>query len=78
MDGLSNLSKRKLGRRDATGFKKLPHSDDFLFWQIAMSVHECTGTRVNPARETSRKLLLFFSEPEIDHFVMAITAGRWG
>src|SRR5262249_8741337 len=34
MDDLSNLSKRKLGRRDATGFKKLPHPDDFLLWTL--------------------------------------------
>ena len=34
MGGLSNFSKRKLGRRDATGFKKLPHPDDLLLWQI--------------------------------------------
>src|SRR5262245_26022242 len=46
MDGLSNLSKRKPGRRDATGFKKLPHPDDFLLWQIAMSVRECSGTSI--------------------------------
>jgi hypothetical protein len=46
LDGLSNLSKRKLSRRDATGFKKLPHSDDFLLWQIAMSVRECSGTSI--------------------------------
>src|SRR6266487_4564069 len=75
MDGLSNFSKRKLGRRDATGFKKLPHPDDFLLWQIAMSVRECSGTRVNPARETSASCC-FFSEPEIDHFVMAITSAE--
>ena len=35
------FSKRKLGRRDATDFKKLPHLDDLLLWQIAMSVPEC-------------------------------------
>jgi hypothetical protein len=46
MDGLSNLSKRKPGRRDATGFKKLPHSDDLLLWQIAMSVRECSRTSI--------------------------------
>jgi hypothetical protein len=46
VDGLSNLSKRKLGRRDATGFKKLPHPDDFVLWQIAMSVRECSGTSI--------------------------------
>ena len=40
-DGLSGFSKRKLGRRDATGFKKLPHLDHFLLCQIAMSVPEC-------------------------------------
>src|SRR5262249_47082729 len=41
-----NFSKRKLVRRDATGFKKLPHPDDFLLWQIAMSVRECSGTSI--------------------------------
>ena len=41
MDGLSNCSERKLDRRDPTGFKKLPHLDDFFLWQIAMSVPEC-------------------------------------
>ena len=46
MDGLSNLSKRKRRRRDATGFKKLPHPDDFLLWQITMSVRECSGTSI--------------------------------
>jgi hypothetical protein len=46
MDGLPNLSKRKLGRRDATGFKKLPHSDDLLLRQVAMSVRECSGTSI--------------------------------
>ena len=35
------LSKRKLGRRDATGFKKLPQLDDLLLCQFAMSVPEC-------------------------------------
>jgi hypothetical protein len=37
MDGLSNLSKRKLGRRDATGFKKLPHSDDLSYRRILVT-----------------------------------------
>ena len=41
VDGLSNCSERKLDRRDPTGFKKLPHLDDFFLWQIAMSVPEC-------------------------------------
>src|SRR5262249_24546804 len=41
-----NFSKRKLVRRHATGFKKLPHPDDFLLWQIAMSVRECSRTSI--------------------------------
>jgi hypothetical protein len=41
VDGLSSFSKRKLGRCDATRFKKLPHLDDLLLWQITMSVPEC-------------------------------------
>jgi hypothetical protein len=41
VDGLLNCSERKLGRRDPTGSKKLPHLDDFFLGQIAMSVPEC-------------------------------------
>src|SRR6516164_3257524 len=44
--GLANLLKRKLGRRDATGFKKPPHLDDFLLWRIAMCVRECSRTSI--------------------------------
>jgi hypothetical protein len=58
MDGLSNLSKRKLGRRDATGFKKLPHPDDFLLWQIAMSVRECSGTSIEDHTDSIAGLIL--------------------
>lgn len=58
MDGLSNLSKRKLGRRDATGFKKLSHSDDFLFWQIAMSVRECSRTSIEHHTDSIARLFL--------------------
>jgi hypothetical protein len=60
MDGLSNLSKRKLGRRDATGFKKLPHSDDFLFWQIAMSVRECSRTPIEHHTHSIARLIVNF------------------
>src|SRR5262245_52447436 len=56
--GLSNLSKRKLGRRDATGFKKLPHSDDFLLWQIAMSVRECSRTSIQHHTDSIARLIV--------------------
>jgi len=58
MDGLSNLSKRKLGRRDATGFKKLPHSDDFLLWQIAMSVRQCSRTSIEHHTDSIARLIV--------------------
>jgi|ERR1700758_3809418 hypothetical protein len=58
MDGLSNLSKRKLGRRDATGFKKLPHSDDFLLWQIAMSVRERSRTSIEHHTDSIARLIV--------------------
>jgi hypothetical protein len=40
---VAHSSKRKLGRRDATDFKKLPHLNDLLFSQLAMSVPERGG-----------------------------------
>jgi hypothetical protein len=58
MDGFSNLSKRKLGRRDATSFKKLPHSDDFLLWQIAMSVRECSRTSIEHHTDSIARLIV--------------------
>jgi len=60
MDGLSNFSKRKLGRCDATGFKKLPHPDDFLLWQIAMSVRECSRTSVEHHTDSIAGLIVHF------------------
>jgi len=58
MDGFSNLSKRKLGRRDSTSFKKLPHSDDFLLWQIAMSVRECSRTSIEHHTDSIARLIV--------------------
>ena len=58
MDGLSNLSKRKLGRRDATGFKKLPHLDDFFFSQLAMSVPERGGMSVELHADSIANLII--------------------
>ena len=58
MDGLSNFSKRKLGRRDATGFKKLPHLDDLLLWQIAMSVPERGGMSMELHANSIAKLII--------------------
>jgi hypothetical protein len=57
-DGLSNPSKRKLGRRDATGFKKLPHLDDLLLWQIAMSVPERGGMSMELHTDSIAKLVV--------------------
>jgi hypothetical protein len=57
-DGLSNPSKRKLGRRDATGFKKLPHLDDLLLWQIAMSVPERGGMSMELHADSIAKLVV--------------------
>ena len=56
-DGLSNPSKRKLGRRDATGFKKLPHLDDLLFSKLAMSVPERGGMSMELHADSIAKLL---------------------
>jgi hypothetical protein len=58
MDGFPNLSKRKLGRRDATGFKKLPHSDDLLLWQIAISVRECSKTSIEHHTDSIARLIV--------------------
>jgi hypothetical protein len=58
MDGFSNLSKRKPGRRDATSFKELPHSDDFLLWQIAMSVRECSRTSIEHHTDSIARLIV--------------------
>src|SRR5262249_20021726 len=53
-----NLSKRKLSRRDATGFRKLPHSDDFLLWQIAMSVRQCSRTSIEHHTDSIARLFV--------------------
>jgi hypothetical protein len=58
MGGLSNFSKRKLGRRDATGFKKLPHPDDLLLWQITMSVRECSGMSIQYHTDSIARLIV--------------------
>jgi hypothetical protein len=51
-------SKRKLGRRDATGFKKLPHLDDLLFSQLAMSVPERGGMSMELHANAIAKLII--------------------
>jgi hypothetical protein len=51
-------SKRKLGRRDATGFKELPHLDDLLFSQVAMSVPERGGMSMELHANSIAKLII--------------------
>src|SRR5215813_6839188 len=80
MDGLSNFSKRKLVWRDTTGFKKLPHSDDFLLWQIAMSVRECSGTSIEHHTDSIAGLIVHLC-PQVlqemyDFFEINIRAER--
>ena len=55
---VAHLSKRKLGGRDATGFKKLPHLDDLLFSQLAMSVPERGGMSVELHADSIAKLVI--------------------
>src|SRR5262249_29409550 len=80
MGGLSNFPKRKLGRRNATGFKKLPHPDDFLLWQIAMSVRECSGASIEHHTDWIAGLIVHlcpqFLEEMYDLFEINIRAER--
>ena len=55
---VAHPSKRKLGRRDATGFKKLPHLDDLLFSQLAMSVPERGGMSMELHAGSIAKLVI--------------------
>jgi hypothetical protein len=55
---VAHPSKRKLGRRDATGFKKLPHLDDLLFSQFAMSVPERGGMSMELYADSIAKLVI--------------------
>jgi hypothetical protein len=76
------LSKRKLGRRDATCFKKLPHLDDFLFSQVAMSVPERGGMSMELHADSIAKLIVHLC-PDIpqemqDLFEIDIRADRMG
>src|SRR5262249_21033899 len=66
--GPLNFSKRKLGRRDAAGFKKLPHPDDFLLWQIAMSVRECSRTSIEHHADSVAGLIVHFCPQEMYEF----------
>jgi hypothetical protein len=58
VDGPSGFSKRKPGRRDATGFKKLPHLDHLLLWQIAMSAPECGITPIELHTDSIARLIV--------------------
>jgi hypothetical protein len=66
MGGLSNFSKRELGWRDATGFKKLPHPDDPLLWQIAMSVRECSGMSIEYHADSITRLIVHLCPQVLD------------